>query len=64
MGLNNPRTPSEMGESKLDKKWRGICKGLRPVCDFSKKFKEPVTKNYLEIGSGDVGQKFIFVSQT
>ena len=34
MGLNNPRTPSEMGESKLNKKWSGICSVLRPECDF------------------------------
>ena len=29
MGLNNPRTPSEMGESKLDKKWWGLETRLR-----------------------------------
>ena len=33
----NPRTPSEMGESKLDTKWWGICRVLRPVCDLKKK---------------------------
>ena len=36
MGLNNPHTPSEMGESRLDKKWLGICRVLRPICDFFK----------------------------
>ena len=34
MGLNNQRTPYEMGESKLDTKWWGMCRVLRPVCDF------------------------------
>ena len=52
MGLNNPRAPSEMGESKLDKNWWGICRALRPVCEIFEKIKEPVTKNCLEIDSG------------
>ena len=51
MGLNNPRTPSESGESKLDEKWWSILRVMGPVCDFFK-IKEPVTKNCLEIDSG------------
>ena len=49
MGLNNLHTPSEIGESKLDKNWWGICRALRHVCDFQ--IKESVTKNFLEIDS-------------
>ena len=44
MGLNNLHAPSEIGESKLDKNWWGICRALRPVCEFLKEIKEPVAK--------------------
>ena len=48
LGLKNLRTPFEMKESEFDKKWGGICRVLRAVCEF-KKIKELVTKNCLEI---------------